>query len=177
MSAVPARRYVLPLFEVARDHNVLDVVAADLKALDNALSATPELGAFLAAPTIERSVKRAALEAIFANASSFTLNFLRGVVAKNRSEVLHYAYRIYKGLLDAYRGVTPGLVETATPVDEATFASVVKAVSERFGGKIELQRQVDPSLIGGVRVRVGNQVIDASVKGRLEKLRTTLTGE
>jgi len=169
-----ARRYVQPLFEVARDAGALDRVADEMKALDEALNASPDLRGFLASPTVERSVKRAALDKLFAGASQHTLNFLRLVVNKNRSEILILAGRIFSDLLNAHRGITPGLVETAVPLDESVYASLESAAARRVGGKLQIKRRVDPALIGGVRIRVGNRVVDASVRGRLEKLRALI---
>lgn len=177
MSGIPARRYILPLFEVARDRGALDQISQDLRNLAEALSGSPELMTFLTGPTIKRTAKQAALETIFQGASPYTLNFLKLVVTKNRCEVLPFAWPIFRGLLDEHRGVKPGLLETAVPIDEATFAKLSESVAKRFGGKIELGRKVEPSILGGVRVRVGNTVIDASLKRRLEKLRMALAGE
>jgi len=172
-----AKRYVQPLFEVARDANVLDQVAADLQGLDSALSGSTDLRVFLASPTALRATKRSVLEAVLAGASPFTINFVRLVVNKNRTEILHLASRIYADLLNIHRGIIPGSVETAVAMDDAAFGLLEKAVAERFHAKVVLSRKVDPGLIAGVRVRVGNRVVDATVKGQLEKLRTALAGE
>jgi len=167
----------MPLFELSRDAGTLDRTAGDLKTLDDALSASHELAVFLASPTVERAVKRAALEVIFKEVSPLTMQFLRLVVMKNRSEIFHVSNRIFTELLNAHRGIVPGTVETATPLDDASFTQLQKVVSEKFGVKVDLKRSVDPDLLGGVKVRVGNKVVDASVRGRLEKLRATLKGE
>jgi len=172
-----ARRYVLPLFELSRDAGTLDRTAEDLKVLDDALTGSPDLAVFLAAPTVERVVKRVALEQIFKSVSPLTLQFLRVVVTKNRTEILHVSHRIFTDLLNAHRGIVPGSVETASPLDDTAFAQLQKVASAKFGVKVELTRSVDPTLLGGMKVRVGNKVVDASVRGRLEKLRTVLKGE
>jgi len=172
-----ARRYVLPLFELSRDAGTLDRTAVDLQVLDDALTGSPDLVLFLSSPTVERAVKKSAVEQIFKDLSPLTLQFLRVVVTKNRTEILHITHRIFTDLVNAYRGIVPGSVETASPLDDASFAQLQKVTSEKFGVKVELTRSVDPALLGGIRVRVGNKVVDASVRGRLEKLRTTLKGE
>jgi len=172
-----ARRYVQPLFEAALAAGAQDRVDDDLNGLDYALSSSPDFRRFLNAPTVDRATKRTAVERAFSGAEPLTLNFLRVVINKNRCEIFDLAHRVYRELLNPHRGIVPGLVETAAPVDDATFDSLKKAAEARFGGTIELARAVDPSLIGGVRVRVGNRVIDASVKGRLERLKAGLTGE
>ncbi len=177
MSASLARRYVLPLFDVARDKNLLDKVALDLKQLSETLRASAELRTFIESPTIARAIKRAALGDIFKDASVYTLNFLRVIIDKNRSEIFPISSRIFADLVSRHRGETHGVVQSAQPLDEASFASIEKAVSSRFGARVMLERAVEPALLGGIRVQVGNQVIDASIRGRLEKLKGILAGE
>lgn len=177
MSVSLARRYVQPLFEVACDQDALDDVAADLRSLGEALSGSPELRGFLAGPTIARSAKRAALDAIFKDAAPCTRNFLRVVIEKSRTDILLLASRLFDDLVRAHRGFTHGVVESAVPVDESAFSDIESAVAKRFGGKVSLERKVEPRLIGGVRVQVGNSLLDASIRGRLEKLKGVLAGE
>lgn len=177
MSASLARRYVLPLFEVARDKKILDKVSSDLKLLSDTLLASPELRTFVDSPTIERSVKRKVFDEIFKDAANYTRNFLRVVIDKKRSEIFLLASRIFDDLVSKHRGETHGVVQSAQPLDDTAFAEIEKDVAKRFDGRVILERTVDPALLGGIRVQVGNQVIDASVRGRLEKLKSVLAGE
>ena len=177
MSASLARRYVLPLFEVARDKNLLEKVSADLKLLSETLHASSELRTFIDSPTIERSAKRKVLDGIFKDAADYTRNFFHIVIDKKRSEIFLLSSRIFDELFSAYRGETHGVVYSAQPLDNSVFAEIEKTVTKRFGTRVILQRAVEPALLGGLRVQVGNQVIDASVKGRLEKLKSVLAGK
>jgi len=177
LSASLARRYVVPLFEVARDKNLLDQIAGDLKLLNETLGNSEELRVFIDSPTIPRSSKREVLESLFKGASVFTMNFMKVVIDKKRSEIFLLSSRIFDDLVGAYRGETRGNVESAQPLNEASFAAVEAAVTKRFGTKVILTRTVNPELLGGVRVQVGNRVIDASVRARLEKMKGVLAGE
>ncbi len=168
---------MLPLFEVARDKNLLDKVSGDLRHLNETLQSSEELRTFVDSPTIARSVKREVLGTLFKDASEFTLNFMRVAVDKKRSVIFLISSKLFDEMLSRHRGETHGSVQSAEALDDASFATIEKAVSSRFGTKVVLTRSIDKSLVGGVRVQVGNQVIDASIKGRLEKLKGVLAGE
>jgi len=175
LSGILARRYVQPLFEVAQEKNELERIAGDLAALDQALQESAELKGFLSDPSIGRKAKRTLVEKVFAEASSYTLNFMRVVIDKNRPEILGMSYRLFTDMLNIHRGVALGVVETAVPLDDTAFNKVRKMLEARFGCKLELERKIDPGLLGGLRVRVGNNVIDGSVRGRLEGLKAALS--
>jgi len=169
-----ARRYVEPLFEVALERNQLDRIAEELAALDQAINVSQDLRKYIFDPSIERHVKKSVMEQIFAGASDYTLNFIKLVIEKNRPEILSMAYRLYINLLNDHRGITPGEVETAVPLDDVTFDGIRKDLEARFNTKLHLERKVDSDLLGGMRVRIGNMVIDGSVRGRLVQLRELL---
>ena len=172
--SILARRYVEPLFEVALEKDQLDRIAEDLSGLDEALKASADLRRFLTNPSIERHVKKTVIQKVFDGVSQYTMNFMKLVIEKNRTEILLHARQLYMNLLNAQRGMTPGVVETATPLDDATFERVRKELEVRFQTKLELERKVAKDLLGGMRVRVGNTVIDGSVQGRLARLRESL---
>jgi len=176
LSGSLARRYVQPLFEVAQEKGELERIASDLAALDQALHESAELKEFLANPSIQRKVKWILIEKVFAEASLFTLNFMRVVIDKNRPEVLGATYRLFTDMLNIHRGIAPGVVETAVPLDDAAFDNVKRTLETRFGCKLELERKIERNLLGGMRVRIGNNVIDGSVRGKLEDLKSALSG-
>ncbi|HHE46397.1 MAG TPA: ATP synthase F1 subunit delta [Bacteroidetes bacterium] len=176
MSASLTRRYVKPLFEVACEKNELERIAGDISALDQALKGSPELRRFLADPSIQRRAKRTLIEKVFAEASPYTLNFMRVIINKNRPEILNLTHQYFTELMNIHRGVSPGILETAVPLDDEAFNQVRTTLEKRFGTRLDLERRINPGLLGGLRVRIGNNVIDGSVKGRLAKLRTNLAG-
>jgi len=169
-----ARRYVEPLFEVALEQNLADQIAEELKLFDGALKEHLEFRKFLLNPSLDRRTKKTALDELFAQASNYTLNFMRVVIDKNRPEILTNAYSLFSELLNEHRGITSGVIETATPLDDDAFIKVKDILETRFKCKLDLEREVNPSLLGGVLVRVGNNVIDSSLKGQLYRLKSVM---
>lgn len=171
-----ARRYVEPLFEVALEKDQLDLIAGDLAGLDEALKASVDLRRFLTNPSIDRRAKKTVTHKIFDGVSEYTMNFMKLVIEKNRPEIFLVSSQLYQSLLNEHRGVTPGVVESATPLDDATFEKVRRELETRFKTKLHLERRVEKDLVGGMRVRVGNTVIDGSVKSQLARLKVSLMG-
>ncbi|MBM3327809.1 MAG: ATP synthase F1 subunit delta [Calditrichaeota bacterium] len=172
-----AKRYIQPLFEVARQKDMLDTVEADLLSITETLQSSPELKKLLFNPAESRAAKRKMLEGIFPGVSPYTMNFLRLLVDKNRADVLLTAHKLYVQLLNAQRGVTVGVVESAAPLSEDDFAGLLISLSERFKGALKLERRIDPALLGGVRVRIGNTVLDNSLQNKLTRLRSVFLRE
>ncbi len=171
-----AIRYVKPLFEVAQDKGELDGITADLARIDETLEQSPELRNFLHDPSVLRSSKQEAVELIFEGASTYVMNYMRLIIDKNRTEVINSTYRIFRKLIDKSRGITTGLVESAVKLDEKTYNAIRSKLEKRFKVKLDLDQQVVPDLLGGLRIRIGNTVIDGTVQGQLSRLRNTLAG-
>lgn len=171
-----ARRYVQALFEVAQEKDVLDKISGDIELLDGTLSNSPELVSFLNNPSILKRAKKAAIEGLFTDVSEYTLNFIRVIIDKNRTEILSVANRIFQDLIDTAKGILNGTVQSAVPLDKEMLAEIKKSLEKRFSSTLVLKNRVTPELIGGLRIQVGNMVIDASVKSRLENLKEILAG-
>ena len=169
-----ARRYVQPLFEVAQEKNELDKVSGDLKALDDSLVNHGELRSFLFDPSIERQAKKAAIKEIFEGISPFTYNFMRVVIDKNRTEIFLIAYRLFKEMVDATQGVLTGSIQSAVSLDDNTLSEIRKSLKERFKGDLDISTEVVPELIAGLKIQIGNNVIDASVRNHFEQLKEVL---
>jgi F-type H+-transporting ATPase subunit delta len=101
-------------------------------------------------------------------------NFLRTVLDNGRLAALPLMAEQFQTLVHARQGVSEAIVYSAFPIDAAQLADIQGSLEKRFGGKLQLSVQVDPTLIGGVRVVVGDEVLDTSVKARLERMKTAL---
>ena len=102
-------------------------------------------------------------------------NLLRLVVANGRLPALPEISRQFVALVKAQSGTSEAVIESAFPIDAAQLADVLAALEKRFGRRLSASVAVDPSLIGGVRVVVGDEVLDTSVRARLDKMRVALT--
>ncbi len=102
-------------------------------------------------------------------------NFLRTVIDNERVAALPEIARQFRERVNAQRGVADAVVESAFPIDDAQLAELQGVLEKRFGRRLRLTVQLRPELIGGVRVVVGDEVLDTSVKARLEQMRVALT--
>lgn len=102
-------------------------------------------------------------------------NFLRTVIDNGRLAVLPEIAQQYRTLANSVSGTADALIQSALPLDDAALQALVATLEKRFGRKLQATLQVEPSLIGGVRVSVGDEVLDTSVKARLEQMQAALT--
>lgn len=103
------------------------------------------------------------------------VNFLRTVIDNDRLAALPEMARQFRQLANSVSGSADALIQSAFPLSEAELSALVGTLEQRFGRKLQASVQVDPELIGGVRVTVGDEVLDTSVKARLEQMKTALT--
>jgi F-type H+-transporting ATPase subunit delta len=173
-----AGRYASALFELARDQRQIDAVSASLKTLKDALAGSTDLSSLIASPLIQR---KDAGKAIAATAGSLqldptTTNFL-GVIARNgRLRQLPEIMRLFARLAADHRGETTAEVTTARPLDDDQVAALKTNLRARAGREVTIDSKVDPSILGGIVVRLGSQMIDASIRTKLNTLATAMKG-
>jgi F-type H+-transporting ATPase subunit delta len=171
-----AKRYARAILDVAKERGELDRVEQELHAVAELWSALPELRAILRHPTISRERKRRAVEEAFrGRVTDLVLRFLIVLIEKGRFGAIEEIARIYDELTDEYQGIARVSVTAWAPLEEAERAALV-AKLQKFTDrpKIVLRETVDPEILGGLVVRVGDQVIDGSIRGRLQTLRERL---
>jgi F-type H+-transporting ATPase subunit delta len=170
-----ARRYAAALFTVASNKNRAAVVRNELQAITKAVQETPELKSLLHQPLITEEKKKAALDAVFGRAfSEDTLVFLKLLVDKRRIETLPAVNEEFAQLVRVQLNIEFATAISAVPLTPQETAALEKSLEARTGKDIELKTEVDPSLMGGVLVRIGDTVYDGTVKGNLERLREHL---
>lgn len=175
-----ARRYAGALFSVARnadDIDVIDNIESDLGLIGHSLETMPRLAETLNHPLIPPARKKAIVTEVFGGkVQDVTLRFLLLVVEKRREAVLPDVEQEYVRLANEHRGVVSVSVASAVPLAPDEVAAL-KAGLDRFTGKqTELDVGVDPDIIGGIAVRIGDTVIDGSVRGYLASLREKMLG-
>jgi len=163
--------YARALFEVASERDVLDTVREQLAQFVDALSADRLLEVFFVSPYFSIQEKKDGLGRMVEGADEAFMNFLQTLVERDRMpEIAHIRAR-YQELWDAERKLLPVEVTSAVALDEETVRSIGERIGSETGNTIQLTTVVDPDMVGGIVLRVGNTVLDASIRTRLEQLR------
>lgn len=173
-----AGRYATALFDLARDTKAIDAVAKSLGALARALADSADLKALTTNPLVSRgdAAKAVGALAVAMKLDSLTGKFL-GVLADNRRLAqLGPIIAAYDSLAAQHRGETTAHVTSAHPLDAAQLAALSAQLKARVGRDVALDVAVDPSILGGLIVRIGSQMIDSSIQTRLNTLATAMKG-
>jgi F-type H+-transporting ATPase subunit delta len=172
--ATIARPYAEALFQVAVKGD-LKQSAEQLDAIAG-VAANEQLRQFADSPkTASQQVFDMITGVVKTPLSDSTRNLLRAVIDNGRLSALPEVAQQFRALVNARSGVSDALVYSAFPIDAAQLAAVVQSLEKRFGRKLNASVQVEPELIGGIRVVVGDEVLDTSVKARLEQMKVALT--
>ncbi len=169
-----ARPYAEAAFSLARDQNELPRWAGMLGLLSNVAS-DATVRAALDNPRLDNAAKESLLLSLCGDAlDTDGRSFVRVLLESDRIAVLPDIKALFDTLKDGSDGVARAQIVSAFPVDDAQLASLKASLEKRFGKKIEATVSVDPDLIGGARVTVGDTVIDASVRGELQAMSSQL---
>jgi F-type H+-transporting ATPase subunit delta len=166
--------YARSLFEVAQDQGKLDEVRDQLGAFADAMSENRELQVFFFSPYFSTAEKEDGLGKVVTGADPVVLNFLELLIEKHRMPVLFRVRAIYDALWEEENKLLPVSITSAVELDNAIVKQLGERIEEQTDRKVELSSHVDPDILGGIVVQVGNSVLDASVRNRLEQLRRTV---
>jgi len=171
-----AMTYAKALLGAAQSAGQVDQVMADLKALvEEVLDRFPDFKTILDSSLVAEDDKAGILDRVFGTKlSGVTMNFLKVVANRGRSDTLGEIYRAALDLYDELKGRVRVLVTTATPLTEALRGQIADRLRSQLGREPVLDESVDPRMIGGLLVRVGDQVFDSSVANQLEQLRAQM---
>jgi F-type H+-transporting ATPase subunit delta len=163
--------YARSLFEVAKEQDKLDVVREQLGAFADALGETRELQMFFFSPYFSTHEKEDGLERAVSDVDPVVMNFLKLLIEKHRMPTMFRIRANFDALWEDENRLLPVQITSAVELDEKTVRELGDRISEQTGRKVELSSQVEPDILGGIVVQVGNSVLDASVRTRLEQLR------
>jgi F-type H+-transporting ATPase subunit delta len=169
-----ARRYAEAAFEIGRADDTLERWERDLVRLSDAL-ANEELRTLVEHPAVPYADKERVLRGIVSDVAPEPLNLVLLMVRRGRPGAIDRMVARFGELVRRHRGVSLAEVRTALPLEDAQRSAVVERLHELTGDEIEINEVVDESLIGGITVRIGDRLYDASVRSRLERLRARLT--
>jgi F-type H+-transporting ATPase subunit delta len=169
------RIYTRPLFDLAVENNSLDIVGAEIKTLHELFRQVPLLAEYLNNPGLSQKIKLDVLKNAFDRPwSKFFTNFLDLVMRKSRQEILPDVWEAFRQFLDEYNSQLNVTVTSAVELTEGQKRSLEKALARRTGKKIILKGLLDVSVLGGLRVQIGHELVDATVSGKLRALREAL---
>src|SRR4051812_4803668 len=163
--------YARSLFEVAQDQDKLDAVREQLGMFADALEETRELQVFFFSPYFSTPEKQDGLGRAVTDADEIVVNFLKLLIENHRMPVIFRVRREYDRLWQEENKLLPVQITSAVALDDATVKGIGDRIAEQTNRKVDLSSNVDPEILGGIVVRVGNSVLDASVRNRLKKLR------
>jgi F-type H+-transporting ATPase subunit delta len=166
-----ARVYGRALFQVAEEQDKVDVLREQLGQFADALEQNRELKLFFFSPYFSTAEKQQALAGMLEGADEAFVEFLKLLIENHRMPVIFRVRRAYERLWDEANRVLPVQVTSAIELDEATTQSIGASIGQSTSRKVTLSTRVDPDILGGIVVRVGNSILDASIRSRLEQLR------
>ncbi len=166
-----AQVYARSLFEVAKERGVLDQVREQLGQFADALSENRDLAVFFFSPYFSTDEKKDGLKRALKDAEPTFMSFLEALAERHRMPVIFRIRTRYQAYWDEENKLLPVEVTSAIGLDESTVRSIGERIREQTGRKVELSSNVDPDILGGIVLRVGNFILDASIRNRLNQLR------
>jgi ATP synthase F1 delta subunit len=166
-----ARVYARSLFEVAQEQEKLDEVRDQIGEFADALSESRELQTFFFSPYFSTEEKKQGLDKALVGAEDIVGNFLAVLIENHRMPALFRIRREIDAMWQDVNQLLPVQITSAIELDEAVTKQIGDEIGRQTGRTVELTSTVDPDVLGGIVVRVGNSILDASIRTRLERLR------
>jgi len=166
-----AEVYSRALFEAAKDNDVVDRIREELAQVDDALREDHDLRLFFFSPYFTSDEKKDAVRRVVEGGDERLVNFLELLAERHRLPLLPRVRRQFDAKWAEEHRLLPVSVTSAVELDESLVADIGRRIQDQTGRSVELSSNVDPEVLGGLVVRVGNMVLDASVRNRLEQLR------
>jgi len=170
-----ARRYGKSLLSLSKEQNAVEAVEQDMRVLAQTVRDNRELAAVLSSPVVRPEKKESIVASVFSGAHALTAAFLAQLARKGRAGLLADMAGAYLSLVREERGVVLAEITTAVPLDDARRSEIQTLIGNIHEGGVELSEKVDPHLIGGFKLRVGDRMIDASVFQSLRTMHRNLT--
>lgn len=177
MSSTIANRYADALFQLALEKQVVVEVNADLEELVKVIETTPELVSLLTTPKFSIERKKQIVAEVFANANPIVVNTVQLLIEKKRVNEIAYLAQSFKQLAAVAQGSADATVFSTRALTDAEKDEISSSFGQLVGKeKLTITNAIDPSIIGGVRVQIGNYIFDNTVASKLENLKRTLVG-
>jgi F-type H+-transporting ATPase subunit delta len=166
-----AQVYARSLFEVAQEQDKLDTIKEQLGQFADVLSGNRDVSIFFFSPYFSPDEKKDALHRAVEGADPAFMNFLEALIERHRTPAIYRIRTEFEVLYDKTNNLLPVQLTSAVELDSELVESLGRRIGEQTGNEIQLSSKVDPEILGGIVLRVGNFILDASIKTRLEQLR------
>lgn len=166
-----AQVYARSLFEVAQERGLLDELRDELAEFADALSDNRQMAIFFFSPYFSSEEKKDGLRRAVRGANPYFMNFLETLIERHRMPVIFRIRTQYQALWDDVHQLLPVQITSAVPLGQDTVESVGARIGKQTGKQITMSSTVDPEILGGIVLRVGNFILDASIRSRLDQLR------
>ncbi|MFD1735202.1 F0F1 ATP synthase subunit delta [Bacillus salitolerans] len=170
-----AKRYAIALFQVAKEQNLLEKVEQELLAIKTVFAENKELNSVLNHPKVTKETKKSLVKESFANVSTPVLNTLMILIDRHRQAIISDVVEFFIGAANDERGIADAKVYSARELTEDEKKTLESTFAKKVGkSALRIQNIVDKSVIGGVKLRIGNRIYDGSVSGKLARVEREL---
>jgi F-type H+-transporting ATPase subunit delta len=166
-----AQVYARALFEVATERDALDTIHEQLVAFAGAMNENRQVAVFFFSPYFSVEEKKEGLARAVTDADPAFQNFLEALIERHRMPAIFRIRQEFEALYDDAKRLLPVTITSAVALDEETVHGLGRRIGEQVDRQVEVSSTVDPDILGGIVLRVGNVILDASIKNRLEQLR------
>ena len=173
-----ALRYATAVFELAAEERSIDTLARDLAQLKALLSTSPELNRLVRSPLFSREDQAKGMEAVLAQAGASALarKLVLLLAEKRRLFALNDVIRSFEQLLAKHRGEVAAEVTSARALSSEEAADLKRLLKDKLGREPKLELHIDPTLLGGLKLKIGSRMIDSSLRSKLDGLRAAMKG-
>ncbi len=166
-----AQVYSRALFEIGQEQDKLDELREELSQFADALEENRDLAVFFFSPYFSSQEKKDGLGRVLEDADESLVNFLEMLVENHRMPAIFRINRQYEALWQEENKLLPVHITSAIELDDETVAHIGDTIGKQTGQRVDISRRVDPEILGGIILRVGNSILDASIRSRLNRLR------
>lgn len=176
-NSVVAKRYATALFELAQLRGQTGSIQEEMKELINVFRDNKDLGELFSSPKLSAAMKKEMIANIFKGANPLVLNALNVMLDAKRMNEAHNVFEEFLALANDAAGIAEAKVYSTRPLTEQESYSISATFAKKVGKQsLRIENIIDPSLIGGIRLQIGNQIYDSSLSSRLDKLQRKLIG-
>ena len=170
-----ASRYAKSLIDLAVEHNKLDSIYSDMKSFHEVASSNKDFIGLLDSPIIHTDKKQSVIRSSFGSGfDAMSMTFLDTVVRKGRESFLPLIAKEFVRMYNEMKGIATAVITTAVPLDAKSYDELKSKLEAETGKQIEFQTRIDPSIIGGFIIRIGDNLYDASLSNRLRNIKKEL---